>query len=197
MLHGDAHRLFVGLTAGDGLPALVVSAGAGIIALALVWRSRFELARYVAALAVAAIIAGWALAQKPEMLPGLTVRQAAAGHDALVVVVVSVLAGGAILFPSLALLFRLLLKGRFDPGATGPSSQRPVPASLLRASAAGLTARAAGGCLLAGVGLLTIATAPWAHAVGVASLFGFIVLGFLAVAPAELARAAPEEDRHP
>src|SRR5947207_2678125 len=68
VLHGDAHRLFVGLTAGDGLPALVVSAGAGIIALALVWRSRFELARYVAALAVAAIIAGWALAQKPEML---------------------------------------------------------------------------------------------------------------------------------
>src|SRR5205823_7811452 len=116
VLHGDAHRLFVGLTAGDGLPALVVSAGAGIIALALVWRRRFELARYVAALAVAAIIAGWALAQKPEMLPGLTVRQAAAGHDALVVVVVSVLAGGAILFPSLALLFRLLLKGRFDPG---------------------------------------------------------------------------------
>ena len=197
VLHGDAHRLFVGLTAGDGLPALVVSAGAGIIALALVWRRRFELARYVAALAVAAIIAGWALAQKPEMLPGLTVRQAAAGHDALVVVVVSVLAGGAILFPSLALLFRLLLKGRFDPGATGPSSQRPVPASLLRASAAGLTARAAGGCLLAGVGLLTIAGAPWAHAVGVASLLGFIVLGFLAVAPAELARAAPEEDRHP
>jgi len=38
-------------------------------------------------------------------------------------------------------------------------------------------------CLIAGVGLLNVAEAQWAHAVGVASLFGFIVIGFLALVP--------------
>jgi cytochrome d ubiquinol oxidase subunit II len=194
VLHGDAHRLYHGLAAGDGLPALVVSAAAGLLALGLVWRSRFELARYIAALAVAAIVAGWALAQKPELLPGLTIRQAAAPHDTLVLVVVAVLAGGAILFPSLALLFRLLLQGRFDPGAERTAPSRGDAASLLSASAVGLSARGAAACLLGGVGLLTIASAPWAHAIGVACLLGFIALGFLAVAPAEIARAGDGED---
>ena len=38
-------------------------------------RERFEPARYSAALAVAAVIAGWALAQNPVLLRGLTVRR--------------------------------------------------------------------------------------------------------------------------
>jgi cytochrome d ubiquinol oxidase subunit II len=195
VVHGDAPRLYHGLSSGDGLPALLVSAGAGVVALVLVWRSRFELARYVAALAVAAIVAGWALAQKPELLPGLTIRQAAAPHDTLLLVVVAVLAGGAILFPSLVLLFRLLLLGRFDPGAAGPPSRRAPVRSLLSASAAGLSARAAAACLLGGVALLTIASASWAHAVGVVCLLSFVAFGFLAVAPAEIARGAGSEDR--
>ena len=33
--------------------------------LALEWRKRFEIARYSAAAAVAAIVAGWAFAQEP------------------------------------------------------------------------------------------------------------------------------------
>ena len=43
------------------------------------------------------------------------------GHDTLVLVVVVVLAGAVVLFPSLALLFALVLRGRLDPGsAAGP-----------------------------------------------------------------------------
>jgi cytochrome bd ubiquinol oxidase subunit II len=187
VVHGDAHHLYHGLTSGAGLPALIVSACAGLLALSLVWRSRFELARYTAALAVAAIIAGWALAQRPEILAGLTIREAAAPHDTLLLVVVAVLAGGAILFPSLALLFRLLLQGRFDPGAEQASPRPAARAGLLGASAAGLSGRAAAACLLGGVGLLTIASAPWAHAIGVVCLLAFIGIGFVAVAPAELA----------
>jgi hypothetical protein len=38
---------------------------------------------------VAAILAGWALAQKPTMLSGLTIRHAAAPHDTLVLVVIA------------------------------------------------------------------------------------------------------------
>src|SRR2546421_11455329 len=87
-----------------------------------------------------AIIAGWALAQSPVFLEGLTVREAAAGRDTLVAVTVAVLAGAAILFPSLALLFRLVLSG----GAGRRESQaEPLARAgpLLPALAPGLLAR--------------------------------------------------------
>jgi hypothetical protein len=75
----DASSLFEGLTEGGGLVALLASAVAGIATLALVARSRkFEPARYTAAVAVAAIVAGWGMAQKPDVPPGLTVQEAAA-----------------------------------------------------------------------------------------------------------------------
>ena len=186
VLHSDAHRLYHRLVAGPGLPGLIVSVLAGALALGLVWRSRFELARYAAALAVAAIIAGWALAQQPTLLPGLTIAQAAASHDTLVCVIVAVLGGGAILFPSLALLFRLVLGGQLDHA--GPSPDLAATANAIAsASAPGLLARGAAASLIAGFGLLTVADAGWAHVIGVFCLVAFVVLGFGAVAPAELA----------
>jgi cytochrome d ubiquinol oxidase subunit II len=188
VLHSDAHRLYHRLLAGPGLPALIVSALAGVLALALVWRRRYEPARYTAALAVAAIIAGWALAQQPLFLTGLTIQQAAAPRDTQILVIVAVLAGGAILFPSLALLFRLVLGGTFGAAATAAGSEVPGGPALIKASAGGLLARAAGACLVAGFGLLTVADAPWAHGIGVVCLLAFVVLGFIAVGPDELAR---------
>lgn len=190
VLHSDAHVLYRPLVAGSGLPALIVSALAGVAALALVWGGRYEPARYAAALAVAAIIAGWALAQQPVLLPGLTIQQAAAPHDTLVLVVVVVLAGGAILFPSLGLLFGLLLRGHLGhttADTDGADVQEASARSLLGAARAGLVARGAVACLIAGIGLLTFADAAWAHAIGVVALLSVIVLGFAAVGPAELA----------
>jgi cytochrome d ubiquinol oxidase subunit II len=187
VLHSDAHRLFHRLLDGPGLPALIVSVLAGIVALGFVWRSRYEYARYSAALAVAAIIAGWALAQQPILLTGLTIREAAAPHDTLVVVVIAVLAGGAILFPSLAALFSLVLRGHFDPAAARVPAHTPSARGLVAASARGLLSRTAAALLVAGFGLLTIANAGWAHAIGVVCLLAFVVTGFLAVAPTELA----------
>jgi cytochrome d ubiquinol oxidase subunit II len=182
---------------GDGLAALIVSILAGVCTLALAWRRRFERARYTAALAVAAIIVGWALAQRPLLLPGLTIKQAAAPHDTLVAVVVAVIAGAAILFPSLALLFRLLLRGALDH-AQGPAPPTGPRSAVLSASAPGLLVRSSGACLIAGIGLLTAAEAAWAHAAGVVSLFSFIVLGFIAVAPARLAAVGDDDQRqHP
>ncbi|MDQ3851183.1 MAG: cytochrome d ubiquinol oxidase subunit II, partial [Actinomycetota bacterium] len=112
VLHQDAHRLYDRLLAGPGLPAVLLSIVAGAATLALIVRRRHEAARYTAALAVAAVVGGWALAQQPELLPGLSVREAAAPPSSQVAVIVAVLGGGAILFPSLALLFRLALSGR-------------------------------------------------------------------------------------
>src|SRR5437667_9848224 len=116
VLHFDAERIFRRLTEGVALPAVVVSVIAGVATLGLVWQRRYEPARYTAAVAVAATIAGWAVAQNPVFLHGLTIRQAAAGHDTLVVVVVAILVGALLLFPSLALLFRLTLGGWLGPG---------------------------------------------------------------------------------
>jgi cytochrome bd ubiquinol oxidase subunit II len=182
VVRGDAHSLYDDLVSGRALPAVIVSALAGLATLALVYRRRFEAARYSAALAVAAVVAGWALAQWPTILPGLDVRHAAAPHDTLVAVVAAVLGGGAIVFPSLALLFRLTLAGRFDQGRLAQAA----PAARGREEArTALLDRLAVACLIVGFGLLSVANAAWAHAVGVTALFAFVVAGFLALVPAE------------
>ena len=191
VLHSDAHRVYTRLVDGPGLPALIVSILAGLATLTLVWRRRFELARLGAALAVAAIVAGWGLAQQPLLLRGLTLHRAAAPHDTLVAVTVAVLGGAVILFPSLAVLFRLTLRGELDHSddearAAVPTVLRPALFSRK------LAARVAIACVIGGVGLLTFANASWAHAVGVVLLFAFTLACFGAIAPAAL---AAQEDR--
>jgi cytochrome d ubiquinol oxidase subunit II len=186
VLHSDAHPLYHGLIAGDGLAAVVVSGVSGLATLVLVWRRRFVLARYSAALAVAATVAGWALAQQPLLLPHLTIHQAAAGRDTLVAVIVAVLAGAVILFPSLGLLFRLVLGGMLDRN-TSPASAAPSPVALLAASSAGIAARIAGAAFIAAICFLTLADAAWAHAVGIVCLLAFAIAGFIALAPAQTA----------
>ena len=200
VLHADAHFLYTRLLHGSALVVVIVSALAGLATLALVAASRFELARYSAALAVAAIVAGWALAQRPLLLKGLTVQQAAAPHDTLVLVVIAVLGGALILFPSLALLFRLVLQGRLgdagggdDVAGAAPARPRESLELLLAVSRDGLLARAAGALLLAGFGFLTVAEAGWAHAIGITALLAFLVAGFFAIVPAQLAELERDE----
>jgi cytochrome d ubiquinol oxidase subunit II len=182
LVRSNARAVYDELVSGRALPAVIVSALAGLATLALVYRRRFEAARYSAALAVAAVVAGWALAQWPTILPGLDVRHAAAPHETLVAVVAAVLGGGAIVFPLLALLFRLTLAGRFDHGR--PAQAAP-PTRAREEGRPALLVRLAVACLIVGFVLLTIANAAWAHAVGVTALFAFVVAGFLALVPAE------------
>ena len=192
VLRFDAHRLFTHLTQGAGLPPLVVSVLAGAATLALISRRRYELARYTAALAVASTIAGWALAQQPLFLRDLTVRQAAAGHDTQVAIIVAVIAGGVILFPSLALLFRLTLAGRLvEAEPAGYEHAAPV-ARTRRPSAR--SARFAAASLLAGIGFLTIADAGWAHALGVACFFSFLMSGYHATLGGDTLEALTRSD---
>jgi cytochrome d ubiquinol oxidase subunit II len=185
VVHGDAHELYERLLHTDAVAGLVLSVLAGIATLALVLRSRFEAARVTAALAVAAMIAGWAIAQNPLLLPGLTIEQAAAPHATLVCLVFAIVAGGVILFPSLGLLFRLVLAGQLDHASP---SQAPAhtPRELLSASRAGLLTRLSAACFLIGFGCLTVAEARWAHAAGVFAFLGFAVTAFLAIVTDEL-----------
>ena len=184
VLHFDGERIFRRLTGGAGLPGLIVSVVAGVSTLALVWRRRYEPARYAAALAVAATIAGWALAQNPVFLDGLTIRQAAAGHDTLVAVVVSTLAGAVLLFPALTLLFRLTLGGELRDTEGVPEAPGRYRGRALGSGR--LDARLAIAFLLGGIGFLTIAEAGWAHGIGVACFFGFILSGYQAALPTDV-----------
>jgi cytochrome d ubiquinol oxidase subunit II len=191
VLRSDAHFVYHRLVEGRGLVGLLGSIAAGTATLALVWWKRYEAARYTAALAVATIIAGWALAQSPIFLEGLTVREAAADRNTLVAVVVAVLAGAVILFPSLAVLFRLVLGGSL--GGESDAGQSLQVRSLLAALVPRSLLRLAIAALAAGVGFLTIADAAWAHAVGVFCLFAFIVAAFPAALPPDLVPGAYHE----
>jgi cytochrome d ubiquinol oxidase subunit II len=113
VLRSDVPELYDDLTSGPGLACVLASGAAGLGTLWLEWRERFELARYTAAAAVAAIVAGWAVAQEPYLLPpDLTVREAAAPDATLVALLVATGLGMLILIPALTWLFRLALSGR-------------------------------------------------------------------------------------
>ena len=115
VVRSDARELFDGLTSGDGLAAVAVSALAGAATLALVATDRFGPARLTAAAAVAAMTVGWALAQDPYVLPGeLTLDEAAASDATLTALVIGVGLGMLVLVPSLWWLYRLVLQGTLD-----------------------------------------------------------------------------------
>ena len=185
VVRSDVRELFDALVSGGGLAALIVSALAGVATLVLVAGRRYEPARYSAALAVAAVIAGWAIAQSPALLPGaLTVEQAAASHDTLVATTIAVLGGAVVLFPSLALLFTLTLRGRLGEdhggGAGGPAGAAAPTLRALAPTREGLLARLSIAFAIAGFGFLTVADAGWAHAIGVPCLMLCALLGFRA-----------------
>jgi cytochrome bd ubiquinol oxidase subunit II len=115
VIREDARNLYDGLTSGGGLAMVIVSGVVGVLTLWLVWSSRFEVARYTSGVAVGAMLAGLAFAQRPDFLPGELSVQAAAADDAtlaatLIVLVIALL----VIVPSVAVLFRLTLQGRLS-----------------------------------------------------------------------------------
>ncbi len=128
VLRDDAEMIYDGLDSGDGLAAVIVSGLLGVLTIALLWRRRYELARFCAAGAVIAVVAGWGFAQSPDILPGLTIESAAADDNVLIGLLFSIAVGLMILIPSLALLYGLVLGGRFDPGAGWETGDGPAAA---------------------------------------------------------------------
>ena len=181
VVRSDARWIFDRLIETPAVLSVGVSLLAGVATLALVWRWKLGAARISAAVAVGAVVVGWALAQNPILLDGLTVREAAAPDNVMTLLVISILAGGLILFPSLALLFRLVLRGSFS------AEPRVVRGAPLAGPTSGLAAtitatRLAGACFVIGSAFLVIGDSAWPHAIGVAGLAAFIVLGLSALA---------------
>jgi cytochrome d ubiquinol oxidase subunit II len=179
VLRSDARRLYEGLTHGAGLGCVIVSVLFGVGTLGLVRARRLDQARFAAAAAVAVLIVGWALAQRPYLLPGLTVQQAAAPTATLVAVVIAVVAGGIIVFPALGLLFGLVLRGRLDRPRPAPGA----PVRPARPARTRLSARAALACFVAGAAFLVLGPDGALLAAGVVLLLAAAVLGFLAAVP--------------
>jgi len=182
--HSDAPTLFHGLTRGLGLAAVIVSAVAALTGIGLVAVYRFGIARIAAAVAVAALLCGWAAAQRPYLLPGLTVRDAAAGNGTLIAVVVAVAIGAVVLFPSLAFLFRLSLAGRLDPDRRGPRPQHPDHEDARRPAWAG---RAGLACWVIGFVLLVFSDVDAGHVIAIIAFAVAALLGLTALGPDQLA----------
>ncbi len=188
VLHADARPLYDGLSSGAGLAAGLLSGLAGAATLALVYFRRFEPARLSASIAVSAIVAGWGLAQQPSFLPGLTLKEAAAGDATLTAIAVAMVIGFAVLAPSLTLLFRLQLAGRFDEGEEEPEAvpraDAPIrPAIPPAAIAATLGMGAA----------VTFFVEGLLQGVGIAVMLAGATLAFLLLAaPEEEGGGAPE-----
>jgi cytochrome d ubiquinol oxidase subunit II len=88
--------------------ALSLAAAFGLASLALPLLRRFTAVRVTAALAVVAVLWGWAVGQYPQMLePSLTVEAAAASPATLRATLASLGVGALPLVPSLAWLFFL------------------------------------------------------------------------------------------
>lgn len=112
VLAADAPVLFDELV-GRALPLVVVSAAGGMASIALVWTRRFEVARYAAVVAVAAIVWGWAVAQYPYLLVDELRIADGAGSETTMVAVLWSLGVGALLFgPALVALLVMAKRGR-------------------------------------------------------------------------------------
>jgi cytochrome bd ubiquinol oxidase subunit II len=175
----DTGRLGERLLEWPAIVAVAASTGAGLLTLELVRRSRFEAARYAGSVAVAAVVVGWALAQRPEFLPGLTVEEAAAPRTTLLATTIGVAIGALALVPSLVILFILVLRGRFDreegeAEAAGSSGGQAKPR---RTSLLALTVSAAA----LGLPLLVFLDGGLFQAAGIVLLLAFVALGSIAI----------------
>lgn len=114
ILATDAPRLFQGLV-GRAAPLLVLSAAGALASFVLLVRRRYRPARYTAALAVGAVLWGWAAAQYPDMLVGeLTIAEAAGASATLVAMLVTLGIGAAVFVPALVALLVLAQRGELE-----------------------------------------------------------------------------------
>ncbi|MEO5902564.1 MAG: cytochrome d ubiquinol oxidase subunit II [Gemmatimonadaceae bacterium] len=99
------------------LPQQLATGAAAVVAIAALWLRHYIIARVAAATQATLILWGWAMAQYPAIIPGrYTIDQASAPRATLVFSVWALVAGSAVLFPSLWYLFRLFKTRNSSPG---------------------------------------------------------------------------------
>jgi cytochrome d ubiquinol oxidase subunit II len=98
----------------------VISILGGVASLGLLYWGRFHLARGASAVAVAAVLWGWAVGQYPNLLDsGLTIEGAAAVQSVLAATAICLGVGAVILVPSLTWLYLLFQRGPASGSGAG------------------------------------------------------------------------------
>jgi cytochrome d ubiquinol oxidase subunit II len=126
VLNADAPRLFDQLT-GRALPLMLLSGAGGVLTLnLLVTRRRYGMARLAAAVAVVAMLWGWAAGQYPFLIADrLTLSEGQGARATLQALLATTLAGAVVIGPSLAWLLWLARRG--DLGSPGPEGKNLRP----------------------------------------------------------------------
>jgi len=114
VLRADARPIFDGLL-DEGLPLLFASGLFGLLTLAGLLRGWSRTLRPLAICAVVTLVAGWAVAQYPYLLPEtLTVEAGAGAGAALTALIVVFIAALIVVVPALVLLLRLTQRRTFE-----------------------------------------------------------------------------------
>ncbi len=99
-----------------GWPLVALSAAGGLVSLLAMVRRRYGPARAAAAVAVGSVVAGWGVAQWPYVVvPDLKIGDVSAPAGSLRPLVYGSAVGGALLVPSLLVLFRVFKRSRNLP----------------------------------------------------------------------------------
>jgi hypothetical protein len=123
------------------------------------------------------VVIGWAAAQAPRFLPGMTVTQAAAGRSTLIALLIAVAVGLIVLIPSLILLYTLFLRGKLaEPDTAELPAEDPVSEPVKHRSTK--TGGLAVATLVAGAVLVVFAGSVWLQVLGVACLVVCAVSAF-------------------
>lgn len=89
-------------------PLLALTAAIAITTLVLLFKRKFRVARYCAAIHVALVLWGWAFAQYPYLIrPAHTIDNSAANATTINLVIVSLLAGAFLLVPAFYYLYKI------------------------------------------------------------------------------------------
>jgi cytochrome bd ubiquinol oxidase subunit II len=105
VLSADAPELYTELTTGRALPFLLIAVLSGLASLLLLWRGAYVAVRLTAAVAVTGLLWGWGLGQYPELLPGVSIADAAATDAVLAASLGALGVGALLLVPSLWWLY--------------------------------------------------------------------------------------------
>lgn len=109
---------------GRGLPLVGLALGDGVVALLAVWRWPPAIARIPVAGLMTLVLWAWAVGQWPYLVPpDLTIAGTAAPESSLNALLIILVAGAALVGPSLLLLF-WVFKGRNPAGSETAASQR-------------------------------------------------------------------------
>jgi cytochrome d ubiquinol oxidase subunit II len=99
------------------IPLHVATALLAISSLTCLYVRKFTIARFFAAGQVACILWGWALAQYPFLVrPNWTVTNSKANDETLILVIISLMAGAFLLFPSFLYLLKIFKSRRLNSG---------------------------------------------------------------------------------